>query len=424
MYAVAWQRGSTGRGSRPTYIAYNQEAYDAECAALARHQRRPQDRRRQRGLHTIIITDIQTAIRRMASGEPGPGQMYAIQARRHIATLRRARPSVTIEIRWCPAHKESRGMRKPTRGRSPRRKNRTRAAWNGWRGSPSDATSTVSRTPQTSNLKRGISGRNGPKLAGGLEAESPAGSTGCRASSGQTRRWRVTSSKRLASRFCQPKTGHCLTGQHLGWTKNLPTTKCWWCLYRRRRGTTCSKTVPAGSRNRGSCGRRCGRGVAGGKVGSGSGAFGRYEVRPAGADFLSITDVGRQALPRLRTTQRARRLSGSSGSGEREGRGGRLRSWVPVDGEEPLFLPTPSLMASAEGESGWGALSFVLSFVFFLLVRLYCVFPLLLFPWCVLYLLGTGLGGGQGEACTCPHCADSGEETVQEVCSSHSTYIG
>jgi hypothetical protein len=31
--------------------------------------------------------------------------MYAIQARKHIAALRRARPDITIEIRWCPAHK-------------------------------------------------------------------------------------------------------------------------------------------------------------------------------------------------------------------------------------------------------------------------------------------------------------------------------
>jgi len=31
--------------------------------------------------------------------------MYAIQARKHIATLWRARPGIIIEIRWCPAHK-------------------------------------------------------------------------------------------------------------------------------------------------------------------------------------------------------------------------------------------------------------------------------------------------------------------------------
>ena len=48
----------------------------------------------------------------MAPEEPGPGQQYAIQARKHIAALRRARPGVTIEIRWCPAHKGIAGNEK------------------------------------------------------------------------------------------------------------------------------------------------------------------------------------------------------------------------------------------------------------------------------------------------------------------------
>jgi len=44
----------------------------------------------------------------MASEEPGPGpgQMYALrQAREHITVLRRAKPDVTAEIRWCPARR-------------------------------------------------------------------------------------------------------------------------------------------------------------------------------------------------------------------------------------------------------------------------------------------------------------------------------
>ena len=51
-----------------------------------------------------IFTDTQAAIRR-GLGAVWPGQMYALQARKHIAVLRRARPDITIEIRWCPAHK-------------------------------------------------------------------------------------------------------------------------------------------------------------------------------------------------------------------------------------------------------------------------------------------------------------------------------
>ena len=42
----------------------------------------------------------------------------------------------------------------------------------------------------------------------------------------------ANSTKRLASRFYQRKTGHCLTGQYLNWTKNRTTPQCWFffCL--------------------------------------------------------------------------------------------------------------------------------------------------------------------------------------------------
>jgi len=59
-----------------------------------------------------IFTDAQAAIRRMASEEPGPGQKYAILARRHITKLRIARLGITIEIRWCPTHKGVPGNKK------------------------------------------------------------------------------------------------------------------------------------------------------------------------------------------------------------------------------------------------------------------------------------------------------------------------
>jgi len=59
-----------------------------------------------------IFSDAQAAIRRMASDEPGPGQWYALQAKKHIATLRRVRPGIVIEIRWCLAHKGVAGNEK------------------------------------------------------------------------------------------------------------------------------------------------------------------------------------------------------------------------------------------------------------------------------------------------------------------------
>jgi len=39
-------------------------------------------------------------------------------------------------------------------------------------------------------------------------------------------------SKRMATRSYQLKTGHCLTGQYLRWTKDGTTAKCGWCSYK------------------------------------------------------------------------------------------------------------------------------------------------------------------------------------------------
>ena len=56
-----------------------------------------------------IFTDAQAAIGRMTSDEPGPGQKYALEARKHIAALRAKEPGVKIEIRWCPSHQRVEG---------------------------------------------------------------------------------------------------------------------------------------------------------------------------------------------------------------------------------------------------------------------------------------------------------------------------
>jgi len=45
----------------------------------------------QNGPRSIIFTDAQVVMRRVASEEPGPGQKYARQARKQIAALRKAR---------------------------------------------------------------------------------------------------------------------------------------------------------------------------------------------------------------------------------------------------------------------------------------------------------------------------------------------
>jgi len=56
-----------------------------------------------------IFTDAQAAIMRMTHDEPGPGQTYALQARKAIAALREREPSVEIEIRRAQRDSRERG---------------------------------------------------------------------------------------------------------------------------------------------------------------------------------------------------------------------------------------------------------------------------------------------------------------------------
>jgi ribonuclease HI len=109
-YAVTWKKGHPWVGVK-AHMAFNQEVFDAECAALFRalevavRQRTTPER-------VMVFTDAQMAIQRITSEEPGAGQKYAIQARKWITALRRMNPKVTVEIRWCPAHQGFAGNEK------------------------------------------------------------------------------------------------------------------------------------------------------------------------------------------------------------------------------------------------------------------------------------------------------------------------
>ena len=87
-------------------MGYFQEAYDAECAAIARALAVAARQAKQHKLGRVhIFTDAQVSITRMMHDEPGPGQTYALQTRQAIAILHKQEPAVEIEICWCPAHK-------------------------------------------------------------------------------------------------------------------------------------------------------------------------------------------------------------------------------------------------------------------------------------------------------------------------------
>ena len=147
------------------------------------------------------LTDAQAAIRRMASEEPGPGQQYALQAKKHIATLRRARPGIIIEIWWCPAHKGIAGNEKADEwakiaAEEPDTRGGMAELLGPGRGT-CDAPPKVSCKPQAGGLREEVGGS--PAEAGPYrmpKRQKPDGTV-------------AGSRKRPAPRYHQLKTGAC-----------------------------------------------------------------------------------------------------------------------------------------------------------------------------------------------------------------------
>jgi ribonuclease HI len=315
----------------------NQEAYDAECAALVRALETAA-KQQTVSARVTIFTDAQAAIRRMASEEPGPGQKYALSARKHIASLRSARPDITIEIRWCPAHKGVPGNEKADE-------------WAKLAAENPDARGVEPLPRSLAHLKRGITEK---KWA---EARQWAGCRINKAKYKMSDKQKpegvvAGSTKRHASRFYQLKTGHCLTGQYLYRTKGRPSPQCWWCASRTQtrdhlfkecvEWKVQQKILWAEAR------KETGRWKS------------RWKVRDlledercsrAVLDFLANTDVGRLAPPPAEEDAqseasewelRERREREEERRAEADGLGAKV--------EEPLFLSTPTFMASAEEE--------------------------------------------------------------------------
>jgi ribonuclease HI len=93
-----------------THMDYNQGAYDAECAALARALGSAA-RRQTVPKRVTVFTDAQAVVRRIASEEPGPARCK--RSRREGALRRYGRPDRTSSLRSVSAQhtKESKGTR-------------------------------------------------------------------------------------------------------------------------------------------------------------------------------------------------------------------------------------------------------------------------------------------------------------------------
>jgi len=160
------------------------------------------------------------------------------------------------------------------------------------------------------------------------------------------------SAKRVAARFYQFKTGHCLTGEYLEWTKNRGSAKCWWC--------ECEKHT------REHVFKNCGRWKEQQKVlwkevwkETGRGKR-RFAVRDlladercsrAVLDFLSTTEVGRLVPAAAEEDAQSEASEWELRERrEREEERGAEAERLGAEVEEPLFLPTPAFIASGNEE--------------------------------------------------------------------------
>jgi len=145
-----------------------------------------------------------------------------LQASKHIATLRRAKPGITAEIRWCPAHKGVAGNEKADEWAefAAEEPDARGVEWLSYLDRGEARATPLPRSP--AHLKPEITEKKrveARQWAGGRTSKKKDTVPKSRRPDGAV----VGSAKRLASRCYRAKTGHCLAGQYPHWTKNRPT---------------------------------------------------------------------------------------------------------------------------------------------------------------------------------------------------------
>jgi len=161
------------------------------------------------------------------------------------------------------------------------------------------------------------------------------------------------STKRLASSFYQLKTGHCLTGEYLHWTKSRSTPQCWRCRCPKQTRNhllkRCSRWKKEQKDLWEEVWKETGKGRKWWKVHE---LFAERRCSQVLLDFLSSTDIGK--------------IVPAEEGDDAESEASEWELWERAEQEEerrveaetlgmeveepPLFLPTPPFMASEEAE--------------------------------------------------------------------------
>jgi len=196
----------------------------------------------------------------MASDNPGPGQKYALEARRHIAALRAKEPNVKIEIRWCPSHQGIEGNEIADQWAKLAADGPDAHGVEWFSTTNPDGSVSERKFPlprSLANVKRGISEQKREDASNWAKKQlARTRNRKYRPDEKKPDQTVAKAKKRLASRFYQMKAGHCLTGQYLAWTTCRPDATCWWCQYKIQTREPCSRTALSGRVSRRLSGRQ------------------------------------------------------------------------------------------------------------------------------------------------------------------------
>jgi len=158
-----------------------------------------------------------------------------LQARKHIASLRNKEPNAQIEIRWCPSHQgiDCNEVADQWAKHAADEPDAHGVEWFSTTNPDGSVSTRKFPLPRSlANDKRGFSEQK-RKDASNWAKKQLARTRNRKYRPGEQNKPDQTvakAKKRLASRFYQMKTGHCLTGQYLAWTTHRPDATCWWCL--------------------------------------------------------------------------------------------------------------------------------------------------------------------------------------------------